>query len=280
MFGMIFREGLVLVMDSDTPRPVRGHSRVPILTLRLRDARRERGLRQRELAGILGVQPNTISRWEKGTSVPDILSVMGLAYLFDKPHQWFYGEAEADVVPDVSGPVSLVRERVDALVNLIFVGAEARRLSLESILGLNVDGGSGGADVGASHFVSLHPLQAAAGAGADVIGDGPVEHVRVERQFLRDHALQADQCDLNSVSGDSMHPTLPDGSMILVDRSSRNLLEGRVFVLQTPDGLLVKRVRQEGARWLLVSDNPDWEAFPLDTGSRVIGEVRWSGLLL
>ena len=103
------------------------------MILRLRDARRERGLRQRELAGILGVQPNTISRWEKGTSVPDILSVMGLAYLFEKPHQWFYGEAEADVVPDVSGPVSLVRERVDALVNLIFVGAEARRLSLESM---------------------------------------------------------------------------------------------------------------------------------------------------
>ena len=65
-----------------------------------------------------------------------------------------------------------------------------------------------------------------------------------------------------------------------MSRSSRNLLEGRVFVLQTPDGLLVKRVRQEGASWLLVSDNPDWEAFPLDTGSRVIGEVRWSGLLL
>ena len=234
MFGMIFREGLVLVMDSDTPRPVRGHSRVPIPDPAAAGCPQGAWPPSAGTGRYSGSTAQHDLSVGEGYVVPDILSVMGLAYLFEKPHQWFYGEAEADVVPDVSGPVSLVRERVDALVNLIFVGAEARRLSLESILGLNGDGGSGGAGVGASHFVSLHPHQAAAGAGADVVGDGPVEHVRVERQFLRDHALQADRCDLISVSGDSMHPTLPDGSMILVDRASRNLREGRVFVLPDP----------------------------------------------
>ena len=47
-------------------------------------------------------------------------------------------------------------------------------------------------------------------------------------------------------------------------------------MLQTPDGLLVKRVRQDGASWLLVSDNPDWETFPLDTGSLVIGDTSFT----
>ena len=119
-----------------SPAPL-GH--VPVVGGRLRDARRERGLRQEDVAEIAGVWKNTISRWERGTSSPTFLDVVGLASLLGKPYQWFYGVSgpfEDRDLPVVPREVEL-RSRVDALVSLIFAGAEARRVSLENVLGLD-----------------------------------------------------------------------------------------------------------------------------------------------
>jgi len=75
-----------------------------------------------------------------------------------------------------------------------------------------------------------------------------------------------------------MAPTLPDGSTILVDRNRAQLQEGRIFVLQTDDGMMVKRLdRDPGGSWRLISDNPDWAPIPWPVGAKVFGEVRWVG---
>jgi phage repressor protein C with HTH and peptisase S24 domain len=74
-----------------------------------------------------------------------------------------------------------------------------------------------------------------------------------------------------------MEPTLPDGCSILVDRSSTELRDSRIFVLRTADGLVVKRARSEDGRWVLAGDNPDWVPAPLADDDSVVGEVRWSG---
>lgn len=45
--------------------------------------RKEKKLTQRELADMLNVTDKTISRWEKGNSIPDIYSLKKLAYILD-----------------------------------------------------------------------------------------------------------------------------------------------------------------------------------------------------
>ena len=79
-----------------------------------------------------------------------------------------------------------------------------------------------------------------------------------------------------------MEPTLPDGCSILVDRSRREPVVGRMYVLRTEEGLVVKRLKQdEAGRWMLVSDNSDsetWPAVPMLWGTDIIGEVRWSAV--
>ena len=75
-----------------------------------------------------------------------------------------------------------------------------------------------------------------------------------------------------------MAPTLPDGCSILVDRKRGEPHEGRIYVMRTDEGLVVKRLdKDEKGRWLVVSDNPDWPPAPLLYGTDIIGEVRWLG---
>ena len=45
--------------------------------------RKEKGLTQDQIAEILGTSPQTISRWETGTSCPDITMLPAIASYFD-----------------------------------------------------------------------------------------------------------------------------------------------------------------------------------------------------
>ena len=103
-------------------------------------------------------------------------------------------------------------------------------------------------------------------------------YITFTRSWLDRHGLYPQQCTIVGVKGESMAPTLPDGSAILVDRNRAELEEGKIFVLQTRDGMLVKRVeRVSGGGWRLVSDNPAWDPLPWPGGAKVFGEVRWVG---
>ena len=244
---------------------------MPFLSERLRKAREEAGWTQRETCSKLDVASSSYREWENGKVIPKYVAVMGMAYLFNRPVEWFYGGE--DLPPgDVSG------RRVAALSRLILSGARAEGVSLDSFFGVeDADSSPWTVDPAWAGF-DAHPVAAAAGAGSEAPpGEPLVDHVRLDPRWLREHALNPDRCDMISVSGDSMHPTLPDGCAILVDRSSVELRDDGIFVLRTPQGLVVKRVRRGSPGWTLVSDNPGWPPEPLDAGVPVVGEVRWSG---
>ena len=49
----------------------------------LRNARLQKGLTQEQLAEVLGVSPQAISRWENGAAFPDVSLLSGIALYFD-----------------------------------------------------------------------------------------------------------------------------------------------------------------------------------------------------
>ena len=57
----------------------------------LRQARKEAGLTQKAVAERVGVQPNTIARYESGKVLPSAPVLNLLASLYKKPLGWFYG---------------------------------------------------------------------------------------------------------------------------------------------------------------------------------------------
>lgn len=125
--------------------------------------------------------------------------------------------------------------------------------------------------------MAAREIEVAAGAGAVNLDDAPEKgRLWFRRDWLDRHGIDTTQCVVIGVRGESMEPTLPDGCSILVDRSRTRRRDGGIFVLDTEDGLIVKRLGRDGRRWHLVSDHPSWKPAPWPRGAKVIGEVRWA----
>lgn len=50
---------------------------------KLREMRRSKGLTQEQVAEMVGVSPQAVSRWENDTAYPDVVMLAGLAMLYD-----------------------------------------------------------------------------------------------------------------------------------------------------------------------------------------------------
>ena len=127
-----------------------------------------------------------------------------------------------------------------------------------------------------SRPVVTYELAAAAGGGAMELDETPTGIVYFRYDWLTQHGLDAKQCCVMGVVGESMETMLPDGCAILVNR--RPGIRRRVdhlYVVINDLGLIVKRAgKDEDGQWLLVSDHPAWEPVPWGD-AQMIGEVKW-----
>lgn len=132
--------------------------------------------------------------------------------------------------------------------------------------------------------VQFYDLRASAGPGLIAPGPNPAaQRIALPLAHIRRQtgAISADLCAM-AASGDSMEPTIRNGALLLLDRSSREAREG-IHVIARGDDVLVKRIQPLGARSVrLISDNPRYTAedMPLDDPSvpvRFIGRVIWVG---
>ena len=128
---------------------------------------------------------------------------------------------------------------------------------------------------GARH-VEVREAGVAAGAGAVDIDEAPLKgYLAFRRAWLDRQGIDPTQCVVISVRGESMEPVLPDGCSILLDRTRRRRLSGRIFVLLTGDGLVVKRLERGEDGWRLVSENPSVDPVPWSDEMDLVGQVRW-----
>ena len=129
----------------------------------------------------------------------------------------------------------------------------------------------------ATRHIEIREVAAAAGSGAEVLDETVTGYLAFQRKWLDRHKLDATRCTVIGVAGESMEPTLPTGCSILVNHAQKRRRKGRIFVVRTDDGLVVKRAgrNKSGGKWLLESDHPAWESTPWTDDTEVIGEVRW-----
>ncbi len=124
--------------------------------------------------------------------------------------------------------------------------------------------------------MAVHRLQVAAGGGALDLDETVKSYAHFRHEWLSRQGLVADRCSIIGVMGESMEPTLPEGCVILLDRNRQRRREGRIFVLRTGEGLVVKRAgKGTDGGWQLVSDHPRWPDAPWPGDAVIIGEVRW-----
>jgi repressor LexA len=118
-------------------------------------------------------------------------------------------------------------------------------------------------------------VAASAGPGAIVADEAVLGAEVVPAALARSLGLKEGAAAWIRVAGDSMAPGLMDGDRLLVDEARREPdAKGGVYVVRIDGVLLVKRVRREGRRLVVTSDNPDAAAVP-EGAVEVVGKGVW-----
>jgi phage repressor protein C with HTH and peptisase S24 domain len=119
-------------------------------------------------------------------------------------------------------------------------------------------------------------IRASAGGGAEVF-DENYETITLDETLFRTVAGFADPKNIDAihVDGESMEPTLQDGSVVFIDRTQTDIAKEGIYVAATTGGLFIKRIRRRAdGRIELISDNPAYapEVLTADEVS-IVGKV-------
>lgn len=133
-------------------------------------------------------------------------------------------------------------------------------------------------------LVPILDIRAAAGSGS--INSEPAELGRApfSRTFFRTRGVSPEAAQLIRSTGVSMSPTIADRALVMVDRFSRDLVDGDIYVVSLGDEVRIKRVHKSIAgKITLKSDNEDKRLFPDEELSvadsrelRVHGRAFWT----
>ena len=119
-------------------------------------------------------------------------------------------------------------------------------------------------------------VRAAAGTG-EMVFEEMETSINIPRDTLPP-GLGPERAIALRAEGGSMEPTIRSGDILVIDHGDREPLAGRIYVLGTQTGLVVKRLMREGDDWIMTSDNgADWPPRPVGEGDRVLGRVVWFG---
>lgn len=91
----------------------------------------------------------------------------------------------------------------------------------------------------------------------------PKGHLVKEHTFFQKYGIKPSNAFAIYADGDSMANFIVDGDIVIFDKSRTTPQSGRIYAIDHPDGLRIKRLRRgiDGA-WLLESDNADKRAYP------------------
>lgn len=120
-------------------------------------------------------------------------------------------------------------------------------------------------------------VRVSAGFGAFNGDNQTPKKISIEKAWFHARHLKPKDCAMFLVNGDSMYPTLKDGEEIIVDRSKRELDEGKIFVINHQGAMWVKKVRFNFNGIDLISDNSTYNPISLTTEEAnslmIIGQV-------
>jgi phage repressor protein C with HTH and peptisase S24 domain len=206
------------------------------------------------LARAVGVSPSAFRKWLRGEAEPSRERLVALADAAGVNVAWLAkGEG-----PEPHFPASTT--------NAHLVGGRHH--------GLNP-----------RQFVILPKRSVAAAAGAATPAPPSLqsEFIAFGHDWIRSTlGVSPDDLVLESAVGESMHPTIHDNDLLLIDSSDTKLREFGIYVLEYQGERLVKRVQRKlDGGLVLISDNAIYEAEripPERAGDvKVIGRVVWSG---
>lgn len=137
-------------------------------------------------------------------------------------------------------------------------------LWLETGLGEAVSMTSGEASYSEPETCTVALLECKGSCGnGKLYGDVDFSPVSLSRNIFRKYSVSPSNLIALHADGDSMSPYIVHGDILFFDTSNADFRDGGIYLIDTLDGLRVKRVnRRADGRIILRSDNPDKARFP------------------
>ncbi len=127
-------------------------------------------------------------------------------------------------------------------------------------------------------------VRLAAGDGAEVYEGEEETAIAFRRDFIHKSGVNAAFAVAVHVAGDSMLPTIPDGAIVLIDRSNAIIHNGKIYGLRFDGRLYIKRLLRENGKLVARSDNihrhPDIDLERRRVDFEVLGRAFWCGFTL
>ena len=129
-------------------------------------------------------------------------------------------------------------------------------------------------------FAPMFDVQASAGMGSEVQAEDIEDYFAFNKSFLsRQLNVSGEQLVFVTISGDSMLPTLHDGDRVLVDMSQKAVNHEGLYLLQSEDGLMAKRLSDKQGELSVISDNPEFDNWTIPAQGReanpIAGKIVW-----
>lgn len=132
-----------------------------------------------------------------------------------------------------------------------------------------------------SYVQNLVDVHVSAGDGATATDGNGIEELAFKRKWLAMEGLSAKNLRVVACRGDSMAPTIPENSTLLVDISQNELVREGIYVIRLDGHLFAKRLqRGQGGSIHVISDNTLYDKIivtPEQHDLQIIGKVVWLG---
>ena len=107
-------------------------------------------------------------------------------------------------------------------------------------------------------------INASCGGGAFEEDNIEFSYIKLNKETLEKLGYSnSNGLEAIKVVGDSMYPTLKDKELILIDKNKNNYNSNSVFLVNTTNGLFVKRLKIHGDKIDLISDNKEYSNLTL-----------------
>lgn len=125
-------------------------------------------------------------------------------------------------------------------------------------------------------------IAASLGQGIEVFDETKTGNYYISPHLMRDLGINPNYSEMVPAEGDSMLPTIIGGSLLLVDHSKKEVIDGKIYCVRLNNMLMAKRLQFLPPNTLMViSDNPKYKPFEVNLSKElefdfaIIGEVRW-----
>jgi len=212
----------------------------------------------RNFAQRAGISEGGLRRYLSGNSEPGLSALKGIAKAGDVNIEWLATGEGAKERGRLADGSSLIME------DCAIYGAPQCEACHES------------------SRISLYDVQPSAGEGTIFNDENIIDHIPFSRKWLKQQGLSEKNLVLVTARGDSMHPTIKNGDMLMLDRTRTEATSG-VYIIRMGDELFVKRLQKNPVdnSISIKSDNPSYEPIIAQEDQlgrlNIVGKVVWIG---